>query len=421
MTRAADLVAIEQVLLDHASELVIYLNEYGEIVAAVGQGLEQVGYGPSERTGRHVAEHLHPEDVPAVLDVIRRARNRPDGFHEQLTVRVRHKDGEWIWFEATVMAVVDHGTLGTGAIVRVRRLEPESARTDGPQDRFVSLAEALPTGILSADARGHVVYCNEAVCRILDLPSEGVVGDGWMRVVHADDVPDVVEAAGLVLHNGTAQTATFRTHTGLFVRWATARFVPMGDAADPTGWIATIDDITDHRRVETQLAHRATHDGLTDLPNRALLEDRLDQAFARLRRTEGSTAVLFIDLDDFKGVNDTLGHEAGDAVLCEVAGRLREVLRASDTLARLGGDEFVAVCEGLDDRDAAAVAGRMEASLADPMAIAGQQLRLSASIGHAVTRDGSAEPGDVLARADQAMYRSKRAASELASGSDDGR
>ncbi len=399
---------LQDALLDYASEFVLLVDEHGEIAAAIGEGLAQVGYGATERTGHRVADYLHPEDLTAVLDVIHRARVDPEGFRERVTGRIRHEHGQWLWFEATVMAVVDHLALGTGAIIRARRLEAATVPTDRPEDRFVSLAGVLPSGILSADARGHVVYCNEAALRILDLRADQVVGDGWTSVVHADDIPDVTEAADLVLRTGSAYHATFRTHTGLFVRWATARFVPLGDPAQATGWIATIDDVTDRRRLESQLTHRATHDGLTDLPNRPLLEDRLEQAVERLRRVPGSTAVLFIDLDDFKAINDAHGHAAGDAVLREVAGRLREALRASDTLARFGGDEFVAVCEGLDAEDAIAVAHRMSESLSAQISIAGTSIGLSASIGHAVSQDGSGEPGDLLARADQAMYRKKR-------------
>ena len=174
--------AIEQVLLGYATEFVLALDEHGEIVTAVGDGLVQLGYDASERSGHHVAEHLHPEDLPAVLDVIQRARSRPQGFRDEVTVRVRHNDGAWLWYEAVVVAVVDHELLGDGAVVRARRLEAESSSGDEPESRFFSLAEALPSGILSSDARGHVVYCNEAACRILDLPADGVIGDQLVGV-----------------------------------------------------------------------------------------------------------------------------------------------------------------------------------------------------------------------------------------------
>jgi diguanylate cyclase (GGDEF)-like protein/PAS domain S-box-containing protein len=309
-----------------------------------------------------------------------------------------------------VTAVPDHEALGTGAVLRVRQVD-EPERLEGgaeDEDRFLSLAEALPSGILSADARGWVVYANSAAQQILDLPADRIQGRGWLDAVHADDLPDVVDAAGLVVRAGSRQQATFRIQTGLFVRWATVRFVPLHDEGRRTGWIATVDDVTDRRRAESQLAHRATHDPLTDLPNRALLEDRLEQACARLRRDEGWVTVLFVDLDGFKEINDDLGHDAGDEVLREVARRLRSVLRPADTVARLGGDEFVAVCEGLESVDTENVRARITDSLAAPIPAGGVSLEVRASTGVVSTSERRANPAELLTRADQDMYRQKR-------------
>src|SRR5262245_12327201 len=284
------LARVQAALLDYSTEFLVFVDPRGEIVTGTGPGFAVLGYDADEGRGRHIAEHLHPDDLPPVLTIIERAR-RDAGFRDVVRVRGRDSAGEWLWFEATVLAINNHPVLGDGAVLRVRHLDEleRSAEATAPdEDRFLSLAEALPSGILSADALGAVVYCNHAAQQILDLPAEDIRGQGWLDVVHAEDLPDVMDAAGLVLSTGASQQATFRTQTGLFLRWATARFVPLGDRDHRTGWIATLDDITDRRRAESQLAHRATHDPLTDLPNRTLLEDRLDQACARLRRDEGS-------------------------------------------------------------------------------------------------------------------------------------
>jgi diguanylate cyclase (GGDEF)-like protein/PAS domain S-box-containing protein len=410
----AGLDAQQAALLEFSTEFVVFVDARGSVVTGVGAGLGVLGYDASDRRGHHIAEHLHPDDLPPVLEIIERAR-RQAGYRDVVQVRARRIDGQWLWFEATVIAVSKHPVLGDGAVLRVRHLDELERQVDPgepDEERFLSLAEALPSGILSADARGWVVYCNGAAQQILDLPAERVGGRGWFDVVHAEDLADVMEATGLVISTGAAQQATFRIQTGLFVRWATARFVPLGERAGDrtrrTGWIATIDDITDRRRAESQLAHRATHDPLTDLPNRTLLEDRLEQACARLRRDQVPLSVLFVDLDGFKGINDTLGHHAGDEVLREVARRLRRVLRPADTVARLGGDEFVAVCEGLDAPDAEAVAGRIREAMSVPMLVGGTSLDVGASVGVATSSDEQQEAAELLARADQAMYRRKR-------------
>jgi diguanylate cyclase (GGDEF)-like protein/PAS domain S-box-containing protein len=159
-------------------------------------------------------------------------------------------------------------------------------------------------------------------------------------------------------------------------------------------------------RTEQRMRHEALHDPLTGLANRTLLRDRLEHAIARSERERGATGVLFIDLDNFKDVNDTHGHIAGDAVLVESARRLQAAVRPGDTMARIGGDEFVAVCEHVDADSALAVARRLQEALRPPFITSGVEHRLSASIGIAL---GDGEPDRILADADAASYRAKAA------------
>lgn len=159
-------------------------------------------------------------------------------------------------------------------------------------------------------------------------------------------------------------------------------------------------------RSEERMRHEALHDPLTGLANRTLLRDRLEHAIARSERERGATAVLFIDLDNFKSVNDTHGHAAGDAVLVESARRLQSAVRPGDTIARIGGDEFVAVCEHVDAESALAVARRLQEALRPAFTAGGRQHQLSASIGIAL---GDREPDSLLANADAASYRAKAA------------
>ncbi len=295
--------------------------------------------------------------------------------------------------------------------------DPAQALGDESADDFRALAESLPSGILSADAEGRVVFCNQAARQTLDLPAESLLGSGWESVVHTEDRADVVTAARSVLGSSPSEQVTFRVRSGFGERWVHARFVPLGLDRDRSpspaqelsrrGWIAAIEDVTDRRRMESQMAHRATHDPLTGLPNRALLEDRLQQACARLSRGGEQAAVLFMDLNGFKEVNDRFDHRTGDEVLTEVARRLRRVLRPADTGARLGGDEFVVVCESTGPDKAAEVADRIHEALRVPFLVEGGKAEIGASIGIACTSDASIEPSELLLRADKAMYRVK--------------
>jgi diguanylate cyclase (GGDEF)-like protein len=167
-------------------------------------------------------------------------------------------------------------------------------------------------------------------------------------------------------------------------------------------------DITDRKRAELRLAHLALHDALTGLPNRTLFLDRLQHALDRAGRTGRQVAVLFVDLDRFKGVNDALGHEAGDSLLQQVAQRLQSCVRSSDTLARLAGDEFTVLLEDVAGvHEAQAVAERIQAALQEPFLVAGQQLAVTASVGVALSGPETRQAEELLRRSDAAMYRAK--------------
>jgi diguanylate cyclase (GGDEF)-like protein len=169
------------------------------------------------------------------------------------------------------------------------------------------------------------------------------------------------------------------------------------------GWVATYEDVTERRQAEAQIMHMARHDALTDLPNRVQFREKVEQALARGEKI----SVLYIDLDRFKGVNDTLGHPVGDALLCRVTERLRELACNADTVARLGGDEFAVVQKGLGPTGASELATKIISSLSEPFDLPGHQVVIGASIGIAsAPRDGS-EPDQLLRNADMALYRAK--------------
>lgn len=181
------------------------------------------------------------------------------------------------------------------------------------------------------------------------------------------------------------------------------------DKGVTTHHVGVLRDISEHKRVAERLTHLAHHDALTGLPNRKLFLDRLDQALRRARRYRGGVGVLFIDLDGFKPVNDTHGHDTGDAVLVEVARRLEGLLRSSDTVARLGGDEFTLVLPGLQSRDdAGAIATKVVQVIAQPYAVGELSLHLTTSIGIAVHPTDGADVDALVRNADLAMYRAKQ-------------
>jgi diguanylate cyclase (GGDEF)-like protein len=173
-------------------------------------------------------------------------------------------------------------------------------------------------------------------------------------------------------------------------------------------YVAAVRDVTERRLAADALAHQATHDPLTGLPNRALFLDRLEHALAAAQRSQTKLAVLFLDFDDFKLVNDSLGHDTGDLLLVGLTPRLTEALRPGDTVGRFGGDEFVVLCPDLtDEADAIAIAERIADHCGRPVSIRERDLQLTVSIGVAMVQDGDATPTVMLRDADAAMYRAK--------------
>jgi diguanylate cyclase (GGDEF)-like protein/PAS domain S-box-containing protein len=400
--------AAPALLREYGSEFVLVVSPEGEIL--VGSHDRLLGY-TLDRLGTHVGEYLHPDDLPQLFQVLERARTTPD-YRDRLRLRARHADGTWRVLDVALLPSPARGPFSGNGILRIRDITDEAVWSDrGPgeeRERFLSLAESLPLGILTADARSWVVFCNEGAQQIFNMSPDRLMGHGWERLIDPADRDEVLIAVRDVVAHGLPQQVMFRIQTGLFLRWALAKFVPLGGPDAVTGWIATVDDVTDRRRAESELTHQATHDGLTGLPNRVLLEDRLQQACARLRRGHEAVTVMFIDLDHFKSVNDRFGHAVGDQVLIEMARRLRQIMRNVDTVARLGGDEFVVFCEGLPECEVDEVVRRIRTTVALPVAIGEHSIRLECSVGVDVASDARVTFDELVGRADQAMYREKR-------------
>ncbi|MEA2508501.1 MAG: hypothetical protein QOG21_583, partial [Actinomycetota bacterium] len=253
---------------------------------------------------------------------------------------------------------------------------------------------------------GGCRYVSKSVADMFGRPEKEMLGYGLIRFVHPDDQASV-EAAWT--QNESAGEIVFRMATR-FKEWRhlEAHITDLREDRYVRGVVLNARDITERVRLEEELTHQAFHDSLTGLANRALFRDRLSQALARSARSADPLTVLLFDLDGFKQVNDTFGHDAGDQLLRRVGQLFVEVTRPSDTLARLGGDEFGILLEGADNPRAAAVADRLLTKLAEPVHIGDRDFALSASIG-IVVHAGGVEESEVLIRhADVALYAAKQ-------------
>jgi diguanylate cyclase (GGDEF)-like protein/PAS domain S-box-containing protein len=283
------------------------------------------------------------------------------------------------------------------------------------RERAQVTLDSIGDAVASTDFRGHVTYINKAAESLSGFSQGDAFGrpiDEVFRLVHAVsklpiDCPVTESIIEDQKRSAGADCLLLRRENGL---------VPVDVSATPihdrlggvVGAVLVAHDVTAARELSDRLARLALHDHLTGLPNRTLFADRLDRAIGHAKRTSGTFAVLYIDLDGFKEVNDGLGHQAGDQVLQMAAERLLHCIRDSDTVSRQGGDEFLALLINCGDVDGGIVcAQKIVDSLSAPYPIDGQELRLSATVGIALYPTDATEARSLVRAADAAMYRAK--------------
>ncbi len=277
-----------------------------------------------------------------------------------------------------------------------------SARNRGEQEQIARLFDTTSDLLATVTPDGRFKLLNPAWEEVLGWTRQELLARPMRELVHPDDV----EQTGAMMLAGRDHTARIANFTNRYRhRDGSWRWLLWSANSDGHTWYAAAKDVTDRIWLERQ----ALHDPLTKLPNRLLLMDRARQALTRLHRSHGLVAILFIDLDRFKTINDNLGHALGDHLLISLASRLAKMMRDSDTVARLGGDEFVVLAEDLQtDAEALTVAERVLHALEEPFVVGSTEVSMLASIGVSVSHDPNADPEALLREADVAMYRAKR-------------
>ncbi len=398
-----------QVLIRQAPDGVVVIDESGRIEIANGQLLADFGYRVEELVGRSVdvllPERRRGEHAGLRESFWRDPRSRP--MNQGKVLFGRHRDGHEIPIEVSLgMAVVGDKR---SAIAFVRNVS-ERRRLQAENEKLLLLVQESPDWVLLADAEMRVEHANPAAVAALglDLASPQGLDRYFLRFGAETSCRSLMDATrdtgswsgeGLVVDRDGG-------HVPVSIV-VTAHRAPSGEAVH---YAVVARDLSERVRWEKQLAHHATHDALTGLPNRLILSDRIEHAIPVARRAGRQVAVLFLDLDNFKLINDSLGHAAGDELLRAATRRMQTALRREDTLTRFGGDEFVVVLPGLDGPvGAERVAAKLLEALDAPFEIGGRKLVTKASIGiHVGPRDDDTAEG-MLRRADQAMYRAKRA------------
>jgi diguanylate cyclase (GGDEF)-like protein/PAS domain S-box-containing protein len=352
-------------------------------------------------------DHIHPDDRRWVIEYSNIESIKLKGYN--CDYRMLAADGRVVWLHDIVRVVPDEKGF-PGVLIGIMLDITSSKQVESSLRLRDAAFESTAEGIIITDADLNVLEVNQGFVNISGYAREEILGNTPELLL--SDVHDDLyyrQVSGLIQANGQwrGEMWSRRKNGDTYPIWlsVTALKDGMGRIAN---YVAVFSDIALRKQSEEQLRYLADHDALTGLPNRTLLEERMRQAILRAQRNHDRVAILFVDLDRFKVINDTLGHHAGDLLLQEAADRLRKRLRETDTIARQGGDEFVVMVEQFTDTQyLSAVAAKIMEALSQPFFLMDQECHISASIGISVYPEDGAELHTLMKNADAAMYRAK--------------
>ena len=371
----------------------------------LGQPVVFRGLVADPRVNRDHLRELHHVEAGICIPIPGR-----DSAYGLLTV---YSDEDRVFFRDEIEFLESIADLAGAVILSAERelarryAEAERARGE---DRFRALIENASEGIALVDDHGQFVYAAPSTERVLGYREADLIGRNFAELVHPDDLEMAQrQMRSLRVNSAVEMSGELRLlHSNGDWRWIDGTYKNLLFNPAVRAIVINYRDVTARKIDEEQLQHLAYRDQLTDLPNRFLFHDRLEQALEQARRRETNVAVMYVDLDRFKVVNDTLGHTVGDQLLQIVARRLRDVLRADDTIARLGGDEFgVILPEVRKIEDTGNVARKLIGALREPISVGGHELHVTASAGIAMFPSDGTDVVTLIKHADAALYRSK--------------
>ncbi|HTQ82805.1 MAG TPA: EAL domain-containing protein, partial [Pseudolabrys sp.] len=385
--------------LESSQEGVVVVDADDCIALANPQAADFLGVPPAVlKPGTPLAE-LHPafEDPVSAARVLSWRDGDP-----QATGEVQLADGRWLRISHS--ATRDQGFIVVCSDITLSKKQEANLRQTNW--RLDAALDNMSQGLCLFDAQHRLEVINRRFFEIFGLPRDRIrPGATFREIVElktagqnfgGKTVDELLEELTDSLRRNARGTRFYELKSGRVIACT------YNTTADG-GWVATYEDVTERQQAEAKIMHMARHDALTNLPNRLLFREKMEHALKRGERL----AVLFIDLDRFKSVNDTLGHPVGDALLCAVTQRLQVAVRGTDTVARLGGDEFAIIQMGGRPTDATELAGRLIESISEPFDVFGHQVVIGTSLGIAMAPTDGAEPDQLLRNADMALYRAK--------------
>jgi diguanylate cyclase (GGDEF)-like protein/PAS domain S-box-containing protein len=378
---------------------------------------EILGWSAEDMVGRRSLEFIHPDDQEPAIEAWMEMLAKP-GPGRPTRMRHKRRDGSWLWVEITNdnrLADPEHEDMLSELVdisdeIAAHEADRLAKRSVRSRERLLDrIAEALPIGLCQVDRERRLVYRNERLDEILGTPRARTI-DEQLATVLRDDWSVLDAAIVGALNDGAdadAEVQIQRPGDGRLRRCVARIRALEDDDGAPIGAIVTFEDVTESARMRAELERRANYDMLTRCHNRASVMSAVEVALAQGDDT--ATALIFVDIDRFKAVNDNLGHAAGDDLLVAVADRLSDAIRDQDILGRIGGDEFLVVCSRIRGRaEALHVGERINRALHGDVDVAGGRVALSASVGVACSDFGAHDAEELVGQADAAMYRAKR-------------
>ncbi len=398
-----------RILVSNTPIVLTIVDRHGIITFSQGQGLEPLTRIHGNPVGRSIFEVYH--NVPSLLQDIQRT------FAGETFTAVNHLRGRV--FQTRFMPVWEQNNEITGIVctsIDITEREQAEETLRKSEQRYRALSEQASDLVLVINAVGMYSYASPSHERIMGYSPEILLNTNIFTLIHPEDKTQVRAAFRLAYKEAgmTAKTACrVRRANGT---WATIECVGRNCLQDPAvhGFIVNARDITAQMAMEETLRHQALHDALTDLPNRTYLCKRIDQALLNAARKQNSVALLMMDLDRFKEINDTFGHQYGDILLQQVSTRLVEAVGNVGTIARLGGDEFAILLPQIDEESTRIVAEQLRTVLEEPFIIANHPLHVEASIGIVLYPTHGSDALTLMRRADVAMYAAKNAHESIA-------
>jgi len=405
-------------LIEYAPDAMVIVNWHGHIELVNEEAEKLFGWTSKELVGQNTAELVpesfrgaHRRDLKAY---IASADRRP--MAQNVELHGRRKDGSTFPAEISLGPLqTDQGLLISATIRDVTARKQAEAAVRDAEERFRTAFEEAPVGMALASLDGRFIQVNRALCEITSRSREELEATTFAAITHPDEVGRDQDEMQRLIDGKTSRYRAERRYVdaaGHAVPVDLSVAVVRGAEGQPQHFLAQVHDITERKRFEGQLQHLADHDALTGMFNRRRFEDELDRELAYATRYATGGAVLAIDLDHFKYINDTLGHSTGDALITCVAQIFRARLRATDIIARLGGDEFAVILPRTDAEEAMVVAGTLLSALSGhgPLeGVVGGPKRVTASIGVALFGETPRTSEEVLIDADIAMYDAKGA------------